>query len=92
MEQNNGYCVHLQRKFVNKPTEQSNGYQRLSYDLTRQNESSLYEMHRVLEEFCKRSNGEMDYWITDYSKIDGEHSPSIDDQTSIIYSSEKDKS
>lgn len=84
MEQNDGYCVHLQRKFVNKPTEQSNEYQRLSYDLTRQNESSIYEMHQVLKEFCKRSNGEMDYWIAG-SKVDGEH-------CSIIYSSEKDKS
>lgn len=40
----NEYCVHLQREFVNKPNDRIIS-QRLSYDLTRQNESSIYEMH-----------------------------------------------
>lgn len=43
-----GYCVHLQREFVNKPDDKITK-QRLSYDLTEQTESSIHEMHQVLK-------------------------------------------
>ena len=83
-----GYCVHLQREFVNKPDDKITK-QRLSYDLTEQTESSIHEMHQVLKEFSKRSNGEFKYWITDYSKIN-KIPPTIYDEDSIIYSSDLD--
>lgn len=86
----NGYCVHLQREFVNKPNDKITK-QRLSYDLTEQNRSSIHEMHCVLKEFSKRSNGEFKYWITDYSKTDVNNPPSINDKNSIIYSSDLDE-
>lgn len=64
MEKNKFNCViHLQRQFVNKPTETIQD-QRLSYDLTEQTPDSISEIGRVLNYFSARSNGEFKYWIT----------------------------
>lgn len=89
MEKNKAYCVHLKRPYINKPTEKAI-CQMLSYDLTRQTEASIYEMHQVLKQFANRSNGEFEYWIIDYSLLD-DHNPSIHDDKSVIYSSDLDK-
>ncbi len=63
MEKNN-YCIHLQRKWVNKPEGHPNiENQCLSYELVGEDSHSIYTIHRILKEFCKRSNGEMKYWI-----------------------------
>lgn len=87
----NDYCIHLQRKWVNRPEEFPKAeYQRLSYDLTNQDRMSIHEIHMVLKYFSTHSNGEFKYWITDYSKLEEGKQPWIDDPSSIIYSTDLD--
>jgi hypothetical protein len=86
------YCVHLERKWVNKPREAET--QRLSYDVSLFNDNSIYELHQILKYFSRNSNGEFRYWITKYNENevdeDGDYiAPSI--TKNVIYSWDLDK-
>lgn len=91
-KENKGYCVHLERAWVNPPKEQF-PTQRLSFDFTDMDKDAIFQIHWLLREFSSRSNGEFKYWITQYGLLDmwdedGKWKP-LDEIA--IYSSNKDK-